>query len=302
MSIGIQRPLTNEDMYPISKRDHSYNNYDQFIKNWNYLYERNTNRILLWTLHKTFGWEFHFANIFKLIGDLSEFISPFMISKMMTFIEDESISFFYGLLYSFILILGYLLHCFCDAYWEYSVKIVSLKVKGGLVNAVYKKALSISNSVRERDGQSKGNTVNLMSGDVDSIADFFTYGQQSVSASIQILVTIILLYRLLGWSCFIGFATLVIFIPLNYWAGMKATKLEDAIWEIKDERSSKMSEVIQSIRVLKFYGWINMMTDRIKKIRLREVAVIRKMQLLDSFLYALWGVIPDMVVVCIYFY
>ncbi|KAF2069247.1 hypothetical protein CYY_009432, partial [Polysphondylium violaceum] len=297
MSVGVKRPLTSNDMYPISKRDDSYINYTLFSKNWDSLKKENTNRILLKTLHQTFGWEFHLGNLYKLISDLSEFISPFMISKMMLFLQDETIPFSYGLLYSVILTLGYLVHSFCASYWEYKVKIVSIKVKGSLVNAIYKKSLSISNAVRERDGQSKGNTVNLMSSDVDSIGDFCTYGQTSVSATLQIIISIILLYRLLGWSCLVGFATLIFFIPLNYWASMKASDLEDVLWEIKDERASKMSEVIQSIRVLKFYGWINIMTERITNSRLAEVVQIKKIQLLDSFLYFLWGTIPDVVVV-----
>ncbi|KAF2071300.1 hypothetical protein CYY_007375, partial [Polysphondylium violaceum] len=297
MALGVKRPLTDKDVFPIQDRDESLHNYEQFAKNWDLLKETKTKRILLWSLQKTFGWELHLTYISKCVADLCEFLFPLMISKIIDFLQDPSLSVWYGLLYSLILTIGYLVNGLCESYWQYKVRVISLRVRSSLINAVYKKSLSVSNSVRERDGQSKGNTVNLMTVDVDTIREFITYFQYSLSVPIQIIICIVLLYQLIKWSTFVGFGTLVLFFPLNFLVGMKAAKINEQVMAVKDERASKVSEAIQSIRVLKFYGWARLMYDRIMAIRLREVELIKKELVLNAFLTFFWEVVPDFVII-----
>ena len=103
-----------------------------------------------------------------------------------------------------------------------------MRVRAGLVTAIYSKALVLSNDERTR---SSGDIVNLMSVDATRLQDLCTYGLISISGPIQVKVTLqnglftnsigkitlafISLYNLLGWSAFVGVGIMIISIPLN---------------------------------------------------------------------------------------
>lgn len=103
-----------------------------------------------------------------------------------------------------------------------------MRVRAGLVTAIYSKALVLSNDERTR---SSGDIVNLMSVDATRLQDLCTYGLISISGPIQVKATLqnrlftnsigkitlafISLYNLLGWSAFVGVGIMIISIPLN---------------------------------------------------------------------------------------
>jgi hypothetical protein len=59
-----------------------------------------------------------------------------------------------------------------------------MKVRAGLVTAVYQKALALSND--ERGGRASGDIVNLMSVDASRLQDLCTYGLIVISGPLQV--------------------------------------------------------------------------------------------------------------------
>lgn len=62
-----------------------------------------------------------------------------------------------------------------------------MRVRAGLVSAVYKKALILSCGER---GRASGDIVNLMSVDTTRLQDFCTYGLIAISGPLQVRVSI----------------------------------------------------------------------------------------------------------------
>lgn len=83
-----------------------------------------------------------------------------------------------------------------------------MRVKGGLVTLIYKKALVMSNG--EKAGRSTGDIVNLQSVDAVRIADLAQYGHMAWSGPWQITLAFVSLYNLVGWQAFMGVAVMVI--------------------------------------------------------------------------------------------
>ncbi|EFA77179.1 ABC transporter C family protein [Heterostelium album PN500] len=283
---------------------------------------------LIGTLNSQFGWSYHLAFIFKFIGDACEFVYPFMIYKLVSiklilkyvlinnkqwffnskqlhisktnFVQDTSEPYWHGLIYSGILLAAYLVHTVCICHWEYRAYTVAFNVRSTLVAAIYKKSLLISNSVREKENKGKGNTLNLVSMDVDMVESMFQNFQYIQSVPLQIIASIILLYRLLSWSALIGFGSLLVFLPLNFYSAMKQAQIGEEVMKRKDKRTSQVTEAINSVRVLKFYGWINLMFDKIMALRNSEVKEMKKLNVFTSFLYLFWFLLPDFVTVTTY--
>lgn len=60
-----------------------------------------------------------------------------------------------------------------------------------------------------------GDTVNLASVDAMRLQDLCTYGLIAVSGPFQIVLAFVSLYKLLGWSAFVGVGVMLVSIPIN---------------------------------------------------------------------------------------
>lgn len=61
---------------------------------------------LFYLLHKCFGWEFYAVGILKFIADISSFMGPILLNKLIGFIEDKKEPISYGYLYASLIIIS----------------------------------------------------------------------------------------------------------------------------------------------------------------------------------------------------
>ncbi len=63
----------------------------------------------------------------------------------------------------------------------------------------------------------------------------------------------------------------------------------------KDERGKVMNEVLQGIRVIKFFAWETSFSEKIKVIRGNELTVMQKSMRIRAFTGFLWAFVPTLV-------
>lgn len=71
----------------------------------------------------------------------------------------------------------------------------------------------MSNSARR--GCTVGEIVNLMAVDAQRLMDVTAYFQMIWSAPLQITLSLVFLYKIMGASIFAGFAVMILLIPVN---------------------------------------------------------------------------------------
>ncbi|KAJ7662919.1 multidrug resistance-associated ABC transporter [Mycena rosella] len=116
-------------------------------------------------------------------------------------------------------------------------------------------------------GADIGKIVNLMSGDADEISFiictlFFLYG-----APFELAIGSVLLYQLLGWSAFTGFAA-------------------------RDKRMGVLDELIGSIKFIKFFAWEERWIDRAMAAREEEMKWMVKSRLNTVMFHGVWSFAP----------
>ncbi|KAE9391369.1 P-loop containing nucleoside triphosphate hydrolase protein [Gymnopus androsaceus JB14] len=135
-------------------------------------------------------------------------------------------------------------------------------------------------SSEEASTKPKVETKNIL-GKVNNLV---TTDMQNITDGREIVVLCVLfLYNVLGWSSFVGLAAIVILFPVS---GL-ITKLEQNRQKIKmkktDARIQMVTETMSVLRMVKFFGWELMMNERIKNTREEELSYIRKIRLLGLF-------------------
>ncbi len=64
-----------------------------------------------------------------------------------------------------------------------------------------------------------------------------------------------MLYRLLGVSAFLGLATMLLMAPSNGVIAKQLIGLQKEMMRLKDSRTKVMNEILNGMRVIKFFAW-----------------------------------------------
>ncbi|PFH46615.1 hypothetical protein AMATHDRAFT_154310 [Amanita thiersii Skay4041] len=146
-----------------------------------------------------------------------------------------------------------------------------------------------------RAGADIGKIVNLMGADATMISDtvsnlFMIYG-----APFEFLIAGTFLYHLLGWSAFVGFFALLAGWPLNSWMARRRLRIQKGTMAARDKRMAIITELLGSIKFIKFFAWEDKWIQRALDAREVELKWRAEARLNAFFFYSVWGVAPVLV-------
>ncbi|KAA8641709.1 uncharacterized protein ATNIH1004_011845 [Aspergillus tanneri] len=104
------------------------------------------------------------------------------------------------------------------------------------------------------------------------------------SVPVQIIIAVSLLYRLLGFSSFAGIIIMVLLLPINILIAKQFTKIQNQILKGTDARIHATNEILQNIRIIRYFAWEQRFQDIVDEKRKAELKALR-------FRYILWSVI-----------
>ncbi|KII85750.1 hypothetical protein PLICRDRAFT_144304 [Plicaturopsis crispa FD-325 SS-3] len=262
----------------------------------------------LWVaLFTAFGRPYTFAAGLKIVQDCLAFMQPQLLRWLLSYISEYQRShvgtnvaetpgpaavegfaiaaiMFVAAVTQTILLHQYFQRCFETG----------MRVRAGLVTAIYKKALILSSDER---GRASGDIVNLMSVDATRLQDLCTYGLIAVSGPLQISLAFASLYNMLGWPSFVGVAIMIVSIPLNTVVARVLKKMQEKQMKNRDQRTRLMSELLANIkRHIKLYAWEFAFIRRILHVRNDlELRMLRRIGIVTSLNATMWSGIPLLV-------
>ncbi|KDE04352.1 hypothetical protein MVLG_05231 [Microbotryum lychnidis-dioicae p1A1 Lamole] len=113
-----------------------------------------------------------------------------------------------------------------------------------------------SPDAKELDRASNGKILNLIAVDsfhVSEVSANLHYVFPDLS--LTIIIAILLLINLLGWAAVAGVSVLIALIPLQTYLGRRYNHFQSALLAAADARISLITEVIASVRILKYFAW-----------------------------------------------
>ncbi|XP_075279640.1 ATP-binding cassette sub-family C member 2 [Opisthocomus hoazin] len=235
---------------------------------------------LLKTLFKTFWKNLLLSVAFKLVNDLLTFVSPQLLKLLIAFVSDEESFAWQGYLYAILLFLTALIQSLCLQQYFTLCFLLGINTRASLIAAIYKKALTMSSATRKES--TVGETVNLMSADAQRFMDMASFVHQLWSSPLQIILSIVFLWGELGPSVLAGIAVMVLLIPINALLVAKAKTIQVKNMKNKDERMKIMSEILNGIKILKFFAWEPSFEKRVNEIRAHELKDLLNFSYLQS--------------------
>ncbi|SNX81770.1 related to multidrug resistance protein [Melanopsichium pennsylvanicum] len=123
----------------------------------------------------------------------------------------------------------------------------------------------------DKSSATVGKVVNLMSTDANSISVTVTTLYMGYSAPLELVIATTFLYKLLGWSAFVGVLPALVLMPLQQRFTMLQYANNKELLKARDKRVTALNELISSIRFIKFFAWERGWSDRIMRARREEV-------------------------------
>ncbi|CAD5111037.1 DgyrCDS388 [Dimorphilus gyrociliatus] len=253
----------------------------------------NDKRSLLSNLNRTFGKEFYPLGLLKFFADALGFLGPLLLNWLVIFMEKPNEPRWHGYIYAAGLFITAFLTALLTSHFNYLVTVVSLKMRASLISSIYAKSLKTSTVSLSKFNT--GQIVNYMSTDVDRIVNFCISFHQFWSLPFQIAVSLWLLYLQVGVSFLAGLAFAILLIPINRYLANAIGRLSNDMMNHKDARVKLMSEILHGIRIIKFYAWEDIFSDKINNLRSKELKSLKGRKYLDAFCVYFWATTPVLI-------
>ncbi|XP_065643858.1 multidrug resistance-associated protein 1-like isoform X2 [Hydra vulgaris] len=200
--------------------------------------------------------------------------------KSIQVIKNKNIGSHWGYLYASLFFVSGLLGSIILHQYIQIAFVTSLRTRSCLLTAIYRKIFVLCNF--DRDDFAVGEIINLMTVDTQKCYDLLPSFNMVWSAPFQIIVALIYLYLLMGWSVLAGFGILILFVPITCCFSVYEMKFQVKQMVFKDSRYKLINEIVAGINVLKLYSWENSFIAKVMNFRNDEVKLIKKAMFLQA--------------------
>ncbi|PWY89924.1 abc transporter [Aspergillus heteromorphus CBS 117.55] len=274
---GCQRDLTLDDLPPLPS-------YDDPLK---WLEKIKTQRLkggkTFRTLCRMLKTEIRTMMFWAALTSVVEFLAPYSMLHLLAYLENPSSVILHPALWIALLFAGPAIRSLCYQQYIFTATRLLVRVNVSLVQELYQTAMrsyiyddsvgpkqTKSRHRAESKGASKtsqANLTSLMSYDVDAIYNSRDIFYVATAGPISTTLALVFLYQMLGWPSLFGVMTLLCLSPLPALASRKVSRIQRTVMQATDARLSKISEYLQSIRTLKYFGWEHAAMDSINDVR-----------------------------------
>uniref|UniRef100_A0A8B9RLN9 ABC-type glutathione-S-conjugate transporter n=1 Tax=Astyanax mexicanus TaxID=7994 RepID=A0A8B9RLN9_ASTMX len=250
--------------------------------------EQSSGFCLLRTLARNFGPCFLSGTLCLIVHDAFMFAIPQVLSLLLGFMREEDAPLWKGYFYASLMFLLSCLQSLFNHQYMYSCFTVGMRVKTAVMGLVYRKSLVINSAARRTC--TVGEIVNLVSADTQKLMDFVVYFNAVWLAPIEIALCLFFLWQHLGPSALAGIATVILIFPLNGFIAKKRSKLQEIQMKFMDGRIKLMNEILNGIKILKFYAWEKAYLEKVLGYREKELGLNKIIFLVSQIAFAMFGV------------
>ncbi|XXH00736.1 hypothetical protein Hte_007086 [Hypoxylon texense] len=141
-----------------------------------------------------------------------------------------------------------------------------------------------------------GTIINLMSVDSFKVSECTSYLHFLLAAApSQLIVSIALLYRVMGLSAVPGLVVMVLLLPVNILLAKGFNYTQRKIMAATDKRIHTTNEILQNIRIIKYFAWEKRFSDIVDEKRKAELKALRNRYMIWALAVAIWNTVPVLI-------
>ncbi|RDX55372.1 hypothetical protein OH76DRAFT_1428233 [Lentinus brumalis] len=126
-----------------------------------------------------------------------------------------------------------------------------------------------------------GRINNLVTTDLNNLVDGRDFLFLVLYAPLQVVLSVIFLYSILGWSAFVGMVAMALLFPVPGYVASLIQTVQTEKMKKTDARVQNVTETMNVIRMIKLFGWEPRVADQLAEKREEELGYIRKYKILE---------------------
>ncbi|KAI8979837.1 hypothetical protein BDF20DRAFT_871958 [Mycotypha africana] len=316
---GFRNIVTRDNIYALPFQQVSRAAYKDFSATKKFIYHAKILR-RIYSCNKQIVW---YQFIFSISACLISYLGPFFQQKFLHYVELRTnrppIETAY--MYIICLFLVGMAKLTCDNIQLYVGRRLNVRTLIMLDSEIYAKTLKRkdmtgkvvndndsnkndkTNAARKQEKEelslsNVGKVTNLMSVDADKLADIPSYMHLLYTAPVEVMVCMFYLYQLLGNAALVGLLVLLICFPITGYFTRKMSTNFTALTTAKDRRNELVNELLQGIRMIKFFAWEGNWKKKVNAARNEEMRKIIKAIVFEVLVNLLFVVVPVIVTAC----
>ncbi|KOM27449.1 hypothetical protein LR48_Vigan406s025900 [Vigna angularis] len=300
LSLGYSRPLSLEDIPSILSEDKAHLSHQNFMHAWQSLArersKNNTKNLVFWSIVRTHLKENILISVYALLRTIAVTVSPLILYAFVNFSNSRDsgeTDLREGLTIVGYLILSKVVDSVSQRHWFFCTRRSGLKMRSALMVAVYEKQLKLSNSARTR--HSTGEIVNYIAVDAYRMGEFPWWFHQTWASTLQLLLSISVLYGVVGVGALPGLVPLLICGLINVPFAKILQKCMAQFMISQDERLRATSEILNSVKIIKLQSWEDNFKSLVENLRAKEFIWLSKAHVLKAYGSFLYWMSPTIV-------
>jgi len=300
LSLGYSKPLSLEDIPSLLSEDKADLSHQKFMHAWESLvWERgknNTTNLVLWSIVRTHLKENVLIAFYALLRTVAVTVSPLVLYAFVNFSnsrDNGDTNLREGLTIVGFLILSKVVDSVSQRHWFFNSRRSGLKMRSALMVAVYKKQLKLSSSARTR--HSTGEIVNYIAVDAYRMGEFPWWFHVTWACTLQLLLSIAILYGVVGVGALPGLVPLLICGLINVPFAKILQKCMAQFMISQDERLRATSEILNSMKIIKLQSWEDKFKSLVENLRAKEFIWLSKAQIMKAYGSFLYWMSPTIV-------
>ncbi|KIJ38959.1 hypothetical protein M422DRAFT_258374 [Sphaerobolus stellatus SS14] len=256
-------------------------------------------------MHPTvFGKDYVILAVAIIIQVIGGFLAPTAVNRILFYLENDKpemdIKPWFWITFLFI---GPMLNSVCNQWYIFVGTRVLVRATALLTQLIFEHSLRIrmKAEVEKDDGKGKGKDDdakdsekskkggahltgkinNLLTSDLEHIGDGRDFLLVVLTVPLQLILCVVWLYQVLGWSSFVGLATIIGLFPIPGWIAKKVQSIQKNKMKKSDARVQEVTDAISVIRMIKLFGWEGEVNRRIAEKREEELRWIWYMKLVQ---------------------
>ncbi|KAI0904579.1 multidrug resistance-associated protein [Ustulina deusta] len=141
-----------------------------------------------------------------------------------------------------------------------------------------------------------GTIINLMSVDSFKISECTSYLHFLLaSAPTMLFVSIALLWQVMGLSAIPGLIVMALLLPINIFLAKGFNYTQKKIMAATDKRIHTTNEILQNIRIIKYFAWEDRFGAIVDDKRRTELRALRNRYMVWALAVAIWNTVPILI-------
>ncbi|WCJ39572.1 ABC transporter C family member 8 [Euphorbia peplus] len=300
LKLGYSKPLNLEDIPSLVPEDEADIAYREFAQTWGSLKTPNNNRnMTLEAVTRVHFKENIVIAVLALLRTIALVILPLLLYAFVNYASLDQHNLSQGLRIVGCLILVKVVESLSQRHSFFLARQSGMRMRSALMVAIYRKQLRLSSLGRRR--HSTGEVVNYISVDAYRMGEFPWWFHTTWCLILQLFLSIIILFGVVGVGALIGLIPLFICGLLNLPFARIMQKCQSEFMVAQDERLRATSEILNSMKIIKLQSWEEKFKSFIELRRDKEFKWLTDYQFIKTYGTLLYWFSPTIISSVIFF-